>query len=178
MLAIVLTAEAMSMVTAYSEMSALHQGSRPAEVAERERTRAELEARIERQVAIVADDDRQIAALDRMTTAIVEGASKRARTSRATGVITTESKQRGVLSAQRAQDANTMASLKMDAAALTAKAAEAEAVAAPIRALSALTGGGLTEEQTSRLWLLAMTLMLGPAAAGITYSVASRRRAA
>jgi hypothetical protein len=56
------------------------------------------------------------------------------------------------------------------------KAVVAEAKVAGVKQLTALVGGTLDDEAAARLWIAAITLLLGPFAAVLTAGAASRRR--
>jgi hypothetical protein len=71
-----------------------------------------------------------------------------------------------------------LASLKTDNAAIAVRTALAEAEVAGVKQLAALVGGALDDEAAARLWITAITLLLGPFAAVLTAGVANRRRRA
>lgn len=153
----------------YSQLVAAHFGDRAtAEQAVATET-ATLAARTEVQTQTVADLDGRIAQID---TAIAE-MTRRGRATGALEAIANQRKQRDALVAQRRQEAETLVTLKSDAAAATARNHRLEVEAAPIMYVAQMLGA--STEQAIRLLILMMVLTCDPLALALT-AAASRRR--
>jgi hypothetical protein len=176
LLLLILTAETVSVVSVYSQLTAIHNGTRPVEAAQRDLDRATLHARIERQQAIVADLDQRLRQLDKLTAELVGDAGKRGKINGAQDVIARQARDRAAIEQERRQAADVLTGLKTDSAAIAVKAVVAEAEVAGVKQLAALVGGTLDDEAAARLWIAAITLLLGPFAAVLTASATSRRR--
>jgi hypothetical protein len=130
---------------------------------------ATLAAKTEVQAQTVADLDRRVAQID----AAIAEMTKRGRAAGALEAIATQRKQRDALVAQRRQEAEKLAALKSDAAAVAARTHKIEVEAAPIMYVAQLMGG--TTEQAIRLLILLMVLTCDPLALALT-AAASRPR--
>jgi hypothetical protein len=101
LLLLILTAETVSVVSVYSQLTAIHNGARPVEAAQRDRDRTTLQARIERQQAIVAGLDQRLSQLDKLTAELVGDAGKRGKINGAQDVIARQAKDRFLASLSR-----------------------------------------------------------------------------
>lgn len=158
-------AEGVSLVGVYSELHNLHTGDRPMNAAAAEQGKAEATAQVTYQQGVIADLDRQISALDRDSSALIgAGAQKGGRRDRREGkeLMTSSSRQLAQLSEQRKQAAAKLASFQTEAARATGKAAVIDAEIGSVRQVAALLHIGAGE--ALRWWLLAITVLIGPAA--------------
>lgn len=153
----------------YSQLVAAHFGDRATAEQAVETETATLAARTEVQTQTVADLDRRIAQID----AAIAEMTKRGRASGALEAIATQRRQRDALVGQRRQEAETLATLKSDAAAVTARNHRLEIEAAPIMYVAQVLGA--STEQAIRLLILMMVLTCDPLALALT-AAASRRR--
>jgi hypothetical protein len=153
----------------YSQLVAAHFGDRVTATSAVETETATLAAKAEVQGQTVADLDRRIAQLD----GVIAEMTKRGRTSSALEAIAQQRKQRDAMVAQRRQEADRLAALKSEAAAVTARGHLIEVEAAPIMYVAQLMGG--TTEQAIRMLILMMVLTCDPLALALT-AAASRPR--
>jgi hypothetical protein len=151
----------------YSQLVAAHFGDRVAATSAVETEAAALAAKTEVQAQTVADLDRRAGQIDAAIAEMV----KRGRTAGALEAIGAQRKLREALVSQRRHEAETLASLKSEAGALTAKSRQIEVEAAPIRYVAQLMGA--TTEQAIRLLILLMVLTCDPLALALT-AAASR----
>jgi hypothetical protein len=158
----ILLAESVSLIGVYSELHNLHTGDRPTAAAAAEQGRAEATAAADYQKSVIADFDRQIAALDRDSGALIAADARRGRVRDGRDLMTTQSRQVGQLVDQRRQAAARLASLQGDAARATGKAAVIDAEVGPVRQVAALLH--IDAADALRWWLLAITLLVGPCA--------------
>lgn len=175
LIARILTAELVSIVSVYSQLTTVHNGTRPVEAARRDLDRATLQTRIERRQAIVDDLNWRVALVDVRTSELVGDAGKRGRVNAAEEVVARQGRERGALLEQWRTATEVLASLKTEGAGIAVKAVLAEAEVAGVKQLAALVGGKLDDEMAARLWILAITALLGPCAAVLTAAASSRR---
>jgi hypothetical protein len=149
----------------YSQLVAAHLGGRVTATAATESEAARFAARIEVQVAAVADLDARLSQID----AAVSEMTRRGRTANALEAIASQRRSREALVAQRRHEAEALAGLKADQAATAANARAIEVAAAPIVYVAALFGG--TAEQAIRLLILLMVLTCDPLAIALTAAV-------
>jgi hypothetical protein len=119
---------------------------------------AAIEGRLSVQSAVVADLDRRIGALD----GIVKAATGRGYVKTAMALVAEQTPRRTDLEAQRTEAAATLASLKQQEAAVQGERKQVEADLGPVRYLAALIG--TTDNETMRCFILAVALLLDPAA--------------
>jgi hypothetical protein len=119
---------------------------------------AAIDGRLSVQSAIVADLDHRIGALD----GIVEAATGRGYVKTAMALATAQTQSRADLLAQRTAAAAALASLKAQQAAVEGERRQVEADFGPVRYLAALIG--TTDDETMRYFILAVALLLDPAA--------------
>jgi hypothetical protein len=131
---------------------------------------ADIEARIQVQSNIVSDVDRRIAQIDQA----VEESTKRGRTNGAMSLAADQRKTRSDLVATRASEAKALASLKVEKAGIDGERKTVEADLGPVRYLAQLIGA--TDETTMRWFILAVALLLDPAAVVLLVAATSRQR--
>jgi hypothetical protein len=119
---------------------------------------AAIDGRLSVQSAIVADLDHRIGALD----GIVEAATGRGYVKTAMALANAQTQSRADLLAQRTTAAAALASLKAQQAAVEGERRQVEADFGPVRYLAALIG--TTDDETMRCFILAVALLLDPAA--------------
>jgi hypothetical protein len=119
---------------------------------------AAIDGRLSVQSAIVADLDHRIGALD----GIVEAATGRGYVKTAMALANAQTQSRADLLAQRTTAAAALASLKAQQAAVDGERRQVEADFGPVRYLAALIG--TTDDETMRCFILAVALLLDPAA--------------
>jgi hypothetical protein len=154
----------------YSQLVAAHFGDRIAATSAVETEAAALAAKTEVQTQTVADLDRRVGQIDAAIAEMV----KRGRTAGALEAIGAQRKLREALVSQRRHEAETLANLKSEAAAVAAKSRQVEVEAAPIMYVAQLMGA--TTEQAIRLLILLMVLTCDPLALALT-AAASRPKA-
>jgi hypothetical protein len=154
----------------YSQLVAAHLSDRAAATASAESEAAKFVARIEVQIAAVADLDARLRQID----AAVSEMTRRGRTANALDAIASHRRSREALAAHRRHEAETLAALKADQAAGAAKARAIEVEAAPIVYVATPFGG--TAEQAIRLLILLIVLTCDPLAIALTASAAGVRR--
>jgi hypothetical protein len=120
----------------YAQLVAAHVGERGAATPAIETQDAALAARIDVQAHTVADLDRRLNQVD----VAIEEAAKRGRTTTALTAIEAQRKRREALAGQRQREASTLADVKAERAALSAKGRQIETEAAPIRYVAELFG--------------------------------------
>jgi hypothetical protein len=153
----------------YSQLVAAHFGDRAIAESAAETEAATLAATTEVQVQTVTDLDRRVAQID----AAVAEMTKRGRASGALEAIATQRKQRDALVVQRRQEAEKLAALKSEAAAVAARNHKIEVEAAPIMYVAQMLGA--STEQAIRMLILLMVLTCDPLALALT-AAASRPR--
>ncbi len=153
----------------YSQLVAAHFGDRITATSEVETEAATLAARTEVQAQTVADIDRRVAQID----AAIAEMTRRGRAAGALDAIATQRKQRDALVGQRRQEADKLASLKSEAAAIAARNHRIEVEAAPIMYVAQMMGA--STEQAIRMLILLMVLTCDPLALALT-AAASRPR--
>jgi hypothetical protein len=119
---------------------------------------AAIDGRLSVQSAIVADLDHRIGALD----GIVEAATGRGYVKTAMALANAQTQSRADLLAQRTTAAAALASLKAQQAAVEGERRQVEADFGPVRYLAQLIG--TTDDETMRCFILAVALLLDPAA--------------
>jgi hypothetical protein len=154
----------------YSQLVAAHFGDRVSATSAVETEASAIAAKTDVQTQTVADLDRRIGQIDAAISEMV----RRGRTTGALEAIGAQRKLREALVSQRRHEAETLAALKSEAAALAAKGREIEVEAAPIMYVAQLVGA--TTEQAIRLLILLMVLTCDPLALALT-AAASRPRA-
>jgi hypothetical protein len=153
----------------YSQLVAAHFGDRVTATSAVETEAATLAARTEVQAQTVADIDRRVTQID---SAVAE-MTKRGRALGALDAIAAQRKQRDALVGQRRQEADKLAALKSDAAAVAARNHRIEVEAAPIMYVAQMMGA--STEQAIRMLILLMVLTCDPLAVALT-AAASRPR--
>jgi hypothetical protein len=131
---------------------------------------ADVAARMQVQTAVVADIDRRIAQID----AAIDEATKRGRTVAAMALVTQETGRRRDLVAERISAANTLASLQIEAAQIDGDRTKIAADSGPVRYLAMLLG--IADETTMRWFILAVALLLDPAAVVLLFAAAAVRK--
>jgi hypothetical protein len=119
---------------------------------------AAIDGRLSVQSAIVSDLDHRISALDDM----VKAATARGYVKTAMALVSAQTQSRADLVAQRTTAAAKLASLKTEQAAVDGERKQVEADLGPVRYLAALIG--TTDDDTMRCFILAVALLLDPAA--------------
>jgi hypothetical protein len=158
----------------YAQLVAAHVGARGEAQSAIETQDAALAAKSESQIHIVADLDRRIGQIDQT----IEEAAKRGKTATALSVIDGQRKARAALVDQRRQEAEVLADLKAERAAIGAKGRQAEAEAAPIRYVAELVGSDDDSEQAIRWLILLMVLCCDPLAIALTAAASAALRQA
>jgi hypothetical protein len=130
---------------------------------------AAIDDRLSAQSAVVADLDRRIDALDD----IVKAATGRGYVKTAMALVAEQTQSRADLVAQRTAAAATLASLKTQQVAVDAERRQVEADLGPVRYLATLIG--TTDDQTMRYFILAVALLLDPAAVLLLLAAARAR---
>jgi hypothetical protein len=129
---------------------------------------ADVKARIEVQQSVVTDLDRRIAQLDGM----VQAATKRGYTKTAMRLVNDQAARRVDLERQREESADRLAQLEVQQANVTSERKQADADLGPVRYLATLLGS--TDEATMRWFILAVALLLNPAAVLLLLAATSR----
>lgn len=119
---------------------------------------AAVDGRLSVQSAIVADLDHRIGALDDM----VKAATGRGYVKTAMALVAAQTQSRADLLAERTAAAATLASLTAQRAAVNGERKQVEADLGPVRYFAALIG--TTDDETMRYFILAVALLLDPAA--------------
>jgi hypothetical protein len=153
----------------YSQLVAAHFGDRVTATSAVETEAATLAAKTEVQAQTVADIDRRVAQID----AAIAEMTRRGRAAGALDAIAQQHKQREALVGQRRQEADKLAALKGDAAAVAARTHRIEIEAAPIMYVAQMMGA--STEQAIRMLILLMVLTCDPLAVALT-AAASRPR--
>jgi hypothetical protein len=153
----------------YSQLVAAHFGDRAIATTAVETEAAALAAKAEVQAQTVADLDRRVGQID----GVIAEMTKRGRTSGALDAMAAQRKQREALVTQRRQEAEALATLKSDAAAVAARNHRIEQEIAPIMYVAQAMGA--STEQAIRLLILLMVLTCDPLAVALT-AAASRPR--
>jgi hypothetical protein len=110
-----------------------------------------------------------------MADVAIEEAAKRGKTNTALSAIEGQRKARQGLAGERQREASTLADLKAERAALSAKGRQIETESAPIRYVAELIGADADSEQAIR-WLIAlMVLCCDPLAIALTAAASARR---
>jgi len=148
-----------------------HVGERGAATSAIETQDAVLTAKLERQNHIVADLDRRLGQID----SAIEEAARRGKTNTALAAIDAQRKARATLATERQREASTLADLKAERAALTAKGKQIETEAAPIRYVAELVGADTDAERAIRWLILMMVLCCDPLAIALTAAASARR---
>jgi hypothetical protein len=130
---------------------------------------ADVDARLSVQTSLVADLDRQLAQID----AAVEKATSKGRTNAAMRLADDQRKTRAALAGKRITEAKTLAALQVEKASIEGERAKVEADLGPVRYLATLLGA--TDENVMRWFILAIALLLDPAA--VLLLLAATRRA-
>jgi hypothetical protein len=130
---------------------------------------ADIDARLNAQVSIVADLDRRIAQID----GAVEKATSKGRPASAMALADQQQKARADLVTQRTAEAKTLAGLKVERATLDGERAKVEADLGPVRYLATLVGA--KDEDVLRYFIQVVALLLDPAAV-LLLLAATRRR--
>jgi len=155
----------------YAQLVAAHVGERGAATSAIETQDAALAARIDVQAHAVADLDRRLNQVDMA----IEEAAKRGKTNTALSSIEGQRKARQALAGERQREASTLADLKAERAAVSAKGRQIETDAAPIRYVAELIGADADSERAIR-WLIALiVLCCDPLAIALTAAASSRR---
>jgi hypothetical protein len=129
---------------------------------------ADIEARIAVQGGIVADLDRRIAQVDKA----VETATARGRANAAMQLASDQKRTRGELAAERIREGKTLAALQVEKVALDGERRMVEADLGPVKYLTALLGA--EDDAVMRWFILAVALLLDPAAALLLLASARR----
>jgi hypothetical protein len=119
---------------------------------------ANVNARLTVQGGLVSDLDRQLTQID----AAVEKATSKGRTSAAMRLADDQRKTRADLAGKRITEAKALAALQVEKSAIEGERAKVEADLGPVRYLATLLGS--TDEETMRWFILAVALLLDPAA--------------
>jgi hypothetical protein len=155
----------------YAQLVAAHVGERGAATAAIETQDATLATRIEAAAARVGDLDKQIAQIDNA----VAAATQRGRTNAALSAMEAQRKARAALVAERQREADTLAGLKTERAALAANGRRIETEAAPIRYVAELLGTNTDSERAIRRLTALMVLCCDPLAIALTAAASARR---
>lgn len=131
---------------------------------------AAIDSRLSVQSTVVADLDRRIDALDNM----VNAATGRGYVKTAMALVAAQAPRRADLVAQRTAAAATLAGLKAQQTAVDGERRQIEADFGPVRYLAALIGTG--DEETMRCFILAVALLLDPAAVLLLLAATRPRR--
>lgn len=129
---------------------------------------ADVEARIGVQAGIVADLDHRIRQLDNM----VRAATKRGYTKTAMALVNDQTARRVDLERRREEAAGQLAQLKVEQAGVAGERKVADADLGPVRYLATLLG--TTDDETMRAFILAVALLLDPAAVLLLLAAAAR----
>jgi len=129
---------------------------------------AKVEADVAAQASVIADLDRRIGALD----AIVGQATARGRTKSAMQLVADQRDQRAALAAERLTAARDLAGVKVLRAEVDGERRQMEADLDPLRYLAQLLGAG--DERIMRWFILAVALLLDPAAVVLLLAATAR----
>ncbi len=156
-------------VGAYGFLAKAHIGHAVAgEIAVASRS-ADVDARIQVEAGIVANIDRRIAQID----AAVEKATDRGRTASAMQLAGDQRRTRSELAAERIREGRALATLQIEKAAVDGDRRKVEADLGPVRYLAALLGAD--SEAVLRMFILAIALLLDPAAVLLLLAASARR---
>jgi hypothetical protein len=149
---------ALNAIGVYGFLSRAHIAHAVAGEATVHRDAAAIDGRLSVQSAVLADLDHRIGALDD----IVKAATARGYVKIAMALTATQAHSRADLVAQRMEAAATLAGLQAQQAAVDGERRQVEADLGPVRYLAALIG--TTDDETMRYFILAVALLLDPAA--------------
>jgi hypothetical protein len=130
---------------------------------------ADVEARLAVRAGLVADLDRRIAQID----SAVEEATKRGRTNGAMALAADQRRNRADLIATRFKEAQALAGLQVERWSIDGDRRVAQAELGPVRYLAQLIG--TTDEATMRWFVLAVAMLLDPAAVVLLLATTARR---
>jgi hypothetical protein len=131
---------------------------------------ADVEARLSVQSGVLADLDRRIAQID----SAVEESTKRGRTNGAMSLAADQRKTRADLVASRVKEANLLAGLQVEAAAVQGERKTVEADLGPVRYLAQLIGA--SNDVVMRWFILTVALLLDPAAVLLLLAATAHRQ--
>src|SRR6266436_8779514 len=131
---------------------------------------ADIEARLAVQAGVVADLDRRIAQIDKA----VETATQRGRTAGAMQLAGEKRRNRADLAAERVRQGKALADLQVEKADVEGQRKVAEADLGPVKYLATLLGAG--DQDVLRWFILAVAMLLDPAAVLLLLAAASARR--
>jgi hypothetical protein len=167
--AIVVVLMALNTIGIYGFLARAHIAHAVAGEAKVDGDAAAVDGRISVQSAVVADLDRRIGALD----AMVAAATARGRIKSAMALVAEQTNSRADLVTQRDAAATALAGLQAQRAAVNAERKQVEADFGPVRYLAVLVGAG--DEATMRYFILAVALLLDPAAVLLLLAAARPR---
>jgi hypothetical protein len=130
---------------------------------------ADIEARLGVQARVVADLDRRIAQID----TAIDKATEKGRTGSAMALADQQRKTRTDLVARRTNEAKALATLKVEKATVDGERRKVEAELGPVRYLATLLGAD--SEAVLRMFILAIALLLDPAAVLLLLAASARR---
>jgi hypothetical protein len=130
---------------------------------------ADVEARLALQAGVVADLDRRIAQLDEM----VKVSTVHDRTRTAMALVQDQARSRADLVALRVNEAKALAALQVEKAGIDGERRTVEADTGPVRYLAQLIDA--SDEQVMRWFILAVALLLDPAAVLLLLAATARR---
>jgi hypothetical protein len=130
---------------------------------------ADTEARLSMQAGVVADLDRRIAQIDKA----VDMATSKGRTGSAMALADQQRKTRGELTAERIREGKALATLQVEKAGVEGERRKVEADLGPVRYLATLLGAD--GESVLRYFILAIALLLDPAAILLLLAATARR---
>jgi hypothetical protein len=169
LIALVVVLMALNAVGAYGFLSKAHIDHAVAGEVTTLARNADVEARLGVQAGVLADIDRRIAQID----TAVDQATARGRTTSAMALAEQQRKGRADLVAQRTNEAKALATLKVEKATADGERAKVEADLGPVRYLATLIGAD--SEAVLRMFILAIALLLDPAAVLLLLAASARR---
>jgi nucleoside-diphosphate-sugar epimerase len=128
----------------------------------------ETDARLSMQSSVVADLDRRIAQID----TAIDKATEKGRASAAMKLADEQRRTRADLAAQRTYEANVLATLQVEKAAVEGERRKVEADLGSIRHLATLLGAN--DQDVLRWFILAIALLLDPAAVLLLLAASKR----
>jgi hypothetical protein len=130
---------------------------------------ADVEARLGVQAGVIGDLDRRIAQID----TAIEKATDRGRSVAAMRLADDQRRNRAELAADRIRESKVLATLQIEKATVNGERRKVEAELGPVRYLAILLGAG--SESVLRYFILAVALLLDPAAALLLLAASVRR---
>jgi hypothetical protein len=156
---------ALSFIGGDREVKHLYEGDVPAAHEHQRAALASASADVARDQEKIADIDRQVAALDKMSEDAVAGAAKRGKVVGARNLMDAQAKRRADLSAQRLRAVENLAAMKTQESAIRSDLAVGRLDPGPLAQYAHMAGWQIDDESALEFWLMLVVISFGPAAA-------------